>query len=266
MAVRALYSVVQYIPDPGRGESANVGVVLYVPAQRWLEVRISPSLKRVRRFFAPGRQELQRLQRALEGLEHRIDLARDEFDSEDSLARFAAARADVVSLTPPRVMTVVEPQAELELLYSDLVGEEASDDASGQPATPLPPAVARVFGKLEAEQRVLRPGQIRLPTTGRPFAVAVAYDNGRRNYVRPESLVRGKRLDDRMAKLGFSGRLIYKHPIDAHEGQLIVLSADAAAEPEIEERFERILADFDVRFIPSRMTEEFAAEVERTAH
>src|SRR5690606_4011998 len=130
------------------------------------------------RFFAPGRQELHRLQRALEGLEHRIDLAREEFDSEESLARFAAARADTVCLTPPRVMMVAEPRAELEALYGELVGEYESPEASSQAATPLPAAVARVFGKLEAEQRILRPGQIRLPTTGRPFAVPVAYDNG----------------------------------------------------------------------------------------
>jgi hypothetical protein len=31
---RALYSVVQYVPDSGRAEGANAGVVLYVPAER----------------------------------------------------------------------------------------------------------------------------------------------------------------------------------------------------------------------------------------
>lgn len=263
---RGLYSVVQYVPDGGRAEAANAGVVLYVPSQRWIEVRVSPSLERVRRFFRPGRQELRRIELALEAFRHRMELARSEFESEGDLAQFAAARADAVRLTPPRVVMVREPLGDLEALYAELVGDRDRAIAADATFPSLPPRMAEVFGTLEAQHRVWRPGRITLPTINRSFEVPIAYANGRVNYVRPESLARGGRLDDRMAKLGFNGQLIYRHPIDNHEGQLVVLSADPNADAETEQRFERTLSEFNVRFVPHAQVDAFAAEVERTAH
>jgi Protein of unknown function (DUF3037) len=263
---RALYSVVQYVPDGGRAEAANAGVVLFVPSRRWLEVRVSPSLARVRQFFRPGRQELRRIEFALEALKHRMDLARDEFSDEGDLARFAAARADAVRLTPPRLAMVENPLAEIEALYVDLVGDREPTATTSQISATLPPRVAAVFGRLEAQHKVWRPRQITVPTVNRKFDVPIAFENGRVNYVRPESLAAGGKLDARMAHLGFNGQLIYKHPVDNREAQLIVLSTDHRAEAEDEERFLRTLQEFDVRFVPYAQADEFAADVERTAH
>lgn len=130
----------------------------------------------------------------------------------------------------------------------------------------LPPRVAEVFGRLEAQRKVWRPGKITLPTVGRPFDVPIAFQNGRVNYVRPESLATGGKLDDRMARLGFNGQLIYRHPIDDKQGQLVVLSADPDADPAAEQRFGQALAEFSVKFVPNAQADAFADEVERTAH
>jgi hypothetical protein len=123
MTMRALYSVVQYVPDDGRAEAANVGVLLLVPQRRMMEVRVSESLERVRRFFRPARQELTRIELALESFKHRIELACDEIKSEAELAQFAAARADAIRLTPPRLVMVTEPYSDLDALYQELVGD-----------------------------------------------------------------------------------------------------------------------------------------------
>ncbi len=263
---RALYSVVQYVPDDSRAEAANVGVVLYIPSRRWLEVRVSSSLERVRQFFHPGRQEIRRVKLAIEAFEHRIRIARGEFNEEGDLAQFAAARADAVRLSVPRLMMVEAPDSEIEALYTELVGDRERAVAEAMHAQMLPPTVAEVFGRLEAQHKVWRPGKITLPTVGRSFDVPIAYQNGRVNYVRPESLAAGGKLDDRMARLGFSGQLIYRHRIDDKDGQLVVLSADAAADPSAEQRFGRALAEFSVRFVPHAQAAAFAEEVERTAH
>lgn len=259
---RALYSVVQYVPDDSRAEAANVGVVLYVPSRRWLEVRVSPSLERVRQFFHPGRQELRRIELALEAFKHRMEIARGEFSAESDLTQFASARADAVRLSVPRLVMVEEPPSELDALYTELVG----DRERAMHAQMLPPRVAEVFGRLEAQRKVWRPGKITLPTVGRPFVVPIAFQNGRVNYVRPESLAAGGKLDDRMARLGFNGQLIYRHPIDDKQGQLVVLSADPDADPAAEQRFGQALAEFFVRFVPNAQADAFADEVERTAH
>jgi hypothetical protein len=265
-ATRGLYSVVQYVPDGGRAEAANAGVVLYVPSRRWLEVRISPSLERVRQFFRPGRQEIRRIELALEAFKHRMELARSEFESEGDLVQFAAARADAVRLTAPRVVMVQEVLSDLETLYGELVGDRDRAIATAAAFPSLPPRLAEALGRLEAQQKVWRPGRITLPTINRSFEVPIAYANGRVNYVRPESLAPGGKLDDRMAKLGFNGQLIYRHPIDNHEGQLVVLSADPEADATTEQRFDRTLSEFNVRFVPNAQVDDFAAEVERTAH
>jgi hypothetical protein len=161
---------------------------------------------------------------------------------------------------------VQEPMSDLDGLYVELVGDPERALAAATHAQSLPTKVAEVFGRLEAQQKVWRPGRITLPTVNRSFDVPIAYQNGRVNYVRPESLAPGGRLDDRMAKLGFNGQLIYKHPIDDKDGQLVVLSTDPEAEPETEQRFSRVLGEFSVRFVPNAEADKFAAEVEQTAH
>ena len=264
--MRAFYSVVQYVPDGGRAEAANAGVVLFVPDRRLIEVRTSPTLERVRQFFRPGRQELRRIELALDAFKHRMELARTEFESENDLAQFAAARADAVRLTLPRVVMVREPLSDLEALYFELVGDQARPAEVVGTLQSLPPRVAEVFGRLEAQRRAWRPGRITLPTVNRPFEVSIAYANGRVNYVRPESLAPRRKLDDRMAKLGFNGQLIYRHAIDDREGQLVVLSVDPEADAAAEERFQRTLQEFSVRFVPNAESGAFAEEVAQTAH
>lgn len=264
--MRAIYSVIQYVPDASRAEAANAGIVLFVPSRRWLEVRVSPSLERVRHFFRPGRPELRRIELALEAFKHRIELARGEFEEEHDLAQLAASRADQIRLSAPRLVMVEEPISDLDTLYHELVGDREPALTAAAQTISLPPSVAEAFGRLEAAHRLWRPGKIRLPTTGRDFEVPIAYQNGRINYVRPESLAPGGRLDDRMAKLGFNGQLIYRHPIDDRDAQLVVLSSDPDAEPATERKFADTLAEFHVRFIPHDDAEAFAAEVEQTAH
>jgi len=161
---------------------------------------------------------------------------------------------------------VEEPPSELEALYSELVGDRERALAAAMQGQMLPSSVAEVFGRLEAQRKVWKPPPIMLPTVRQRFKVPFAYQNGRVNYVRPESLAPGGKLDDRMARLGFNGQLIYNHLIDNTQGQLVVLSADPEADASTERRFGEALREFSVRFVPNAEAEEYAAEVERTAH
>lgn len=265
---RALYSVLQFIPDGGRAEAANAGALLFVPSIRWLELRTSPTLERVRQFFSPDRAQRRRIEIALESFRHRIELARSEFVTEADLEQFAAASANTLRLTAPRVVIVEEPASALDELYMELVGDldRSASTAADTRGQSLPPAVAEVFGRLEAQQKVWRPGSIVLPTINRKFDVPIAYENGRVNYVRPESLAPRQKLDDKLAKLGFNGQLIYQHAINERQGQLVVLSTDPQAAPGAEDRFAQTLQEFHVRFVPYGQAEAFAAEVERAAH
>ena len=263
---RSFYSVIQYIPDSGRAEAANVGVVLFVPSLRLVEVRTSAKLDRVRRFFAPGKLELQRIYVAIEALKNRLVLGKDEFVDESTFAQFVAARADVVRLTAPRLMMVSSPLIDLNDLYCELVGEIESGLKLADSLEILPSRIADVLGRLEAKQMVWRPGTIDIPKTGRKFNVSFAYRNGAVNYVRTEALGSHARLESRLEKLGFNGQLIHEHPPQGQKQQLIVLSSDPSASPAVEDRFETTLREFHVRFVPNRRADGFATEIEQTAH
>ena len=263
---RAFYSVVQYVPDDGRAEAANIGVLLYVPSDRWINVKVSESLERVRQFFRPGRQELRRIGLALNAFSERMQLAQGEFSDETDLIQFCASRADAVRPSTPRLVMVENPFHELDELFDELVGDRALANAEARRAPSLPRKLAEVFGRLQAEHRAWRPGTIELPTIRKSFDIPVAFQNGRVNYVRPESLVPGGRLDSRMAQLGFNGQLIWQHPIDDREGKLVVLSSDPLADERVERRFAEVLSDFNVRFVPHAEANAFADEVERVAH
>lgn len=263
---RSFYSIIQYIPDSGRAEAANVGVVLFVPAERRVEIRTSPTLDRVRKFFAPGKSQLQRVQLALEALKNRLVVGKDEFADETSFAHFVAARADVVRLTPPRLAMISAPLNDLNDLYSELVGDVESARQLADAMEILPPRIADILGRLEAEHKVWRPGAIEIPKSRRKFDVSFAYQNGALNYVRTEALAGHAKLESRLEKLGFNGQLIYEHPPQGQQQQLVVLSSDPAASREVEDRFETTLSEFHVRFVPFRRADDFATEIEQSAH
>lgn len=262
---RAFYAVVQFVPDGGRAEAANAGVVLYIPETGAVYVRTSPSLSRVRKFFSPGAQDLQRIRLSVQSFEYRMRHAQGEFRSEAEFARFVAARADRVRLTPPRLMVVTDLAAEFDELYAELV--ESGDAATIPPRRPsLPPRVAEVFARLKPLGRVWTPKPIPLHATRRRLAVDAAFENGRVNYVLPRSLIEPKRSQTQLYKLSVDGRLIYNHKIDDKDAKLVVLSSHPGATPEAESEYATLLEEFDVRFVPYRDNEAFAAEVERTAH
>ena len=261
---RAFYAVVQYVPDGGRAEAANAGVVLYVPETGAVYVRTSPSLKRVQKFFSPGDKDMQRIKLAVQSFEYRMRNAQGEFRSEAEFAKFVAARADRVRLTPPRLMVVTDLAKEFDELYAELVESDAVSSAPGR--LELPPRLADVFARLRKSGLVTPPGKVCVPETQRKLAFAGAYLNGRMNYVLPRPLAARKSTNGQLPTLGFDGRLIYKHKIDNKDSQLVVLSADPAALPEAEAEYAKVLVEFDVRFVPYRDNEAFAAEVERDAH
>lgn len=264
---RSFYSIMQYVPDSGRAEAANVGVVLFVPAERRIEIRTSPNLERVRKFFAPGKPQLQRVQLGIEALKNRLYMGKEEFTDESAFAQFVAARADVVRLTAPRLAMISAAVSDLNDLYADLVGDVESGRQLADSMEVLPTRVAEVLGRLEAAHKVWRPGAISIPKSRRKFEVDFAYQNGVLNYVKTEALAGNVRIESRLEKLGFNGQLIHEHPPQVGQSQrLVVLSSDPAASREVEDRFESTLSEFHVRFVPYRHADDFATEIEQTAH
>jgi len=259
-AKRALYSLVQYVPDAGRAEAANAGVVLYVPETKQLVMQLSPTFARVKTFFKLNEAQHQRLKSAAKALDSRLVIARSEFSGEPDFTRFIAARADTLLLTPLRLMLVADVASELNDLYAELVGDqEAVPRTKRKPA--LPSRLGELFARLQREGKASRPHRIVVPHARKKFHVDATFDNGVRNYIRAEPLA-----EARLTELGFHGQLISAHPIDDRKGQLVIVAATAETDLRLETRFAETLADFKTRFVPFREADKFAEEVERDAH
>lgn len=265
MKQRAFYSVMQYVPDGARAEGANVGVVLYLPDTGRIEFRTSTSLARVRKFFSPEPKERNWIESAVKTFESRLKKAQGEFPTETEFARFLAARADAVRATAPKLVVLTQVESTLNELYSELVGDEESQERSARSVS-LPSRVAETFGRLEAAKRLWRPGRIVVPESNRKIHIPLAYQNGRVNFILPKSLALKSKPEGKLPTVAFDGLLIHQHPIDDQPSKLIVLSADANADSEVEKHFADVLDDFHVDFVPYRKAEEFAARVEKEAH
>lgn len=118
---RAHYSIIQYCPDRGRAEAANVGVLLLCPDLGFVRAQTSGDSRRIARFFGASSFDTKRLRVVVQAIEARV---RDHYDWSEglpALERFIATRANDIQLTPSRPMNTSNPAADLEALFHELV-------------------------------------------------------------------------------------------------------------------------------------------------
>jgi hypothetical protein len=70
--VTGYYSVIQYCPDLGRFEAANVGVLLFCPEWHFLRALTSRNNSRIIRFFGSEGHDWARINTFKRGLEDRL--------------------------------------------------------------------------------------------------------------------------------------------------------------------------------------------------
>jgi hypothetical protein len=73
----AYYSIIQYCPDRGRAEAANVGILVLCPALGFVNARTAAGNDRVRRFFGSDSFDRERLKLVKRAIEQRV---RERFD------------------------------------------------------------------------------------------------------------------------------------------------------------------------------------------
>jgi len=123
------FSIVQYCPDPNRLESANIGVLLFCPAMDFLEVRMSPDNRRIAKFFGPLKSDWHIIDSFKKGLAERIQKEKTQIVDHEQLLDFVDRRANLIRISPPRSIRVVEPKQRLDDLFAELVGETLVPEA-----------------------------------------------------------------------------------------------------------------------------------------
>src|SRR3954453_23761115 len=115
-AARGYYSIIQYCPDLGRLEAANIGVLLFCPDREFLAARMSSDNARIRHFFGDGEHDWARINSYKLGIEDRLKVEKDLLRTLDDLQGFMARRANLIQITPPRLMKVTNPEKDLDRL------------------------------------------------------------------------------------------------------------------------------------------------------
>lgn len=116
----AQYSIIQYMPDLGRREAVNIGVVIFIPQLRELGVKMTIDYTRVVRMFGP--QAVEQIIWLIESIEAR--LKNENFQTTEELQQFIGSRANSIQMTDLRAMKVWLPMKEqLQHLFDHLVSE-----------------------------------------------------------------------------------------------------------------------------------------------
>jgi Protein of unknown function (DUF3037) len=234
------YSLIQFYPDPSRLEGVNIGVVVYSSADTRVQVRISQSNHRIRKFF--GNQNWNLIRRARAAIEGQ--LRTQLFLSVEDLKAYISKRANAIQLTPPRPMRISDPAGDVDRLFGRLVGPDALERKRG-----LRGNLTKSFEEAGIVNLVRKSVDVEIPDFKKSIRVPYAYQNGRFNLISPVQF--DAETDSILAKTGKSaieGQLIYKnrHPDFGAMRLVVVANFDSEIENSTRERVRNIFDDHNV--------------------
>ena len=257
---KGYYSILQFVPDLERAEGANIGVVLFCPERRFLDVMVSHNNDRVRHFFGGQNFDLQRIDVIKASFAERVRNLVSSIVTADNFKLFIDTRANSLRLTDPRPVKVFEPAVELDKLFDLLVGSR--NKAVHQPMT-----TRRIVRKFDTELKqrdlgelVKRDVSVELPLFHTTEIYPFAFKNGQRNLIKPvvfgtdSEIVRQK-----ASRLAIEG----KYLSDQNHKLNVIAGFNDRQEREI---VAGVLAQFDVPLYQESDTAEFADLIARTAH
>ena len=261
------YSLIQYCPDRGRLEAANIGVLLFCPEPRYLRARLSSGNERIRHFFGDEAGDLKQLNAMKKMLEHRLEVETGEISDLAGLQRFAALLANEFIISAPRPTLVEEADVELAQLFDDLVARAQRRE---------PPAEATLVNRLRLRLDtprfnavIKRDISVKVPVIGGEFTVPFAFQNGKLNLIEPHEFNQQREHDiiGDVLKKAAQGHLIYKHPDpEAGERQLVIVAAFGHAAETHRNSVAEVLRDHDVRFFDESTIDQLEQQIVDTAH
>ena len=263
---KGYYSLIQYCPDASRLECVNVGLVLFCPEARFIEARTTRGNQRAAQLV--GRASLDRasLNSAKRALERRLAIDANAFRTLEDLQRFVDTRGNVLKLSAPRPVKVFDPAADLDKLFTELVGGRARSAIEQE----IAPELGAMFHRLAKQGRARLDWTIQVPLVGRRLYVPYAFRNGIWNLVKPQRFPTQEASAIGAAiRLAVEGDLLHKHDEDQlGPKKLIVVSSfeHGNGSQDLESRVEKLLREYNVETVREADTSEYAAQVDKTAH
>ncbi len=260
---KGYYSILQFVPDLERAEGANIGVVLFCPERRFLDVIVSHNNERVRHFFGGhgGQQfDLQRIDSMKASFSERVRNSVNSIVTPDNFKLFIDTRANSLRLTDPRPLKVFEPVRELGELFDLLVGSRTK-------ATQQPMTTRRIVRKFDEELKkrnigelVKRDVQIAMPLFHTIETYPFAFQNGQQNVVKPVAFgTKAEIVIQKASRLAIEGKNLSEHNHKLN----VIASFNNGQERDL---VVGVLAQFDVPLYRESDTAEFVDLIAKTAH
>jgi hypothetical protein len=260
---KGYYSVIQYCPDLGRFEAANVGVLLFCPEKFFLQAEMSSNNRRIIRFFGSEGHDWARISNFKKGLETRLQKESATIKSIEDLQQFIALRANVLQITQPNSMKVFDPEQDLRNLFEEIIGEPARPERQRS----LRHYVAEKLSRPDLEKKVVHDIKVTVPVLQKEVDIPFGYQNGRFNLINPVRF--GAENPDQSivtaCKYAVEGRSISEHE-DSRWGQmqLLIVGQFRAKDQETPGRVRRVFDDHGVKLLRMDDLSMLIDEIRRT--
>jgi hypothetical protein len=118
------YAVIRYVPRPEREEFLNIGVMLYCPSKKFLQMKFALQESRVRAFFTDA--DIDELKNYLQALKEvccgsSVDSPIAKLDIASRFRWLTATRSTIVQISKVHPGFCDDPMEELDKLHEQLV-------------------------------------------------------------------------------------------------------------------------------------------------
>jgi hypothetical protein len=260
---KGYYCLIQYCPDLGRLEAANVGLLLFCPEPHFIKALTSQNNRRIIRFFGSAGHDWIRINAFKKGLEDRIAIEGPEIGTVDQLEGFIAQRANLLQITPPRPMKVTDPEKDLEELANEFLG-----DAYRRSSTrTLRQMLGDKLTSAGLEAKIRRDIKVTVPVFRKEIEFPFGFENGRLNLI---NAVRFETTDPDQSmrtacKYAIEGHSLYENP-DPQLGKLklIVVGKFRGQDRDSPAMVRRVFKDYNVELFRTSDLPQLIDEIRRT--
>jgi hypothetical protein len=256
------YSLIQYCPDLGRLEVANVGVLVFCPEVDFLQAKVERSNGRIIRFFGKEGHDWKQINSFKTGIVQRIENESKTIRSLDDLKRFIDSRANLIQISAPRPMTIFDPPKDLEELFAEFLGATERKRIGG--------SLKRKFWEsvqsAGVERKIRTDITVRVPVMNRDVEIPFGYQNGRFNLITPVRF-ESKNIEQSFrtaCKYGVEGRSLYEYGQSSlGKLQLVVLAKFRNDDQETIETVRRVFDDGHVKLYKTSEVPVLLDEIQR---
>ena len=129
----AYYCIVQYRHDLSNPNAVNIGVLLFCPENGFLDAKLTADAHSEAQFFSDSELDLEWIATSKQALLNRLKHDRPYFQTVKDIEDFAARRANEIRITPPKPLSSIDLESELDRLFENAVTDSLAQCRTWSP-------------------------------------------------------------------------------------------------------------------------------------